>query len=174
MTDHLIAKPIARIDLRPRAVALFCDLCVCYFVALLVTSIPVINYVTQLFSLDFLLLCFFLVRDFLFEGRGIGKNLMGLRVVDKMSGQAPTLSQSIIRNIVLVAPCLLYQLCLIILRFLPPTVVNQFVLTGAAGLCTLYVVIVLPMEGYRVYSRADGLRWGDELAGTIIVKAKTE
>jgi len=113
----------------------------------------------------------FLGRDFLFEGRGVGKNLMGLQVVDLGNGQPCNLLQSVERNIVLVAPYVVLTLFDSVLRFVPIPWVTEGVkgIINVVGM--IYCAVVIPIEAYRVYNREDGLRIGDDIAGTGLVEA---
>lgn len=157
-----------RVEFKKRVVALIIDFLVCYLLAMGVMLIP---YVNSFVSLELVMSCFLLVRDYAFEGRGIGKNLMGLQVVDDASGDPCSLKQSLIRNIVLIAPYALTQIITAVLRLVPYPTVNQIITNINWGICGLYVLVVFPMEVYRSYSRSDGLRFGDELAGTAVVES---
>jgi uncharacterized RDD family membrane protein YckC len=160
--------PITRVEIGRRAVALIIDLLACYIGSVAVMLVPLIG---GFVNITLILTLFFLVRDFLFEGRGIGKNFMGLQVVDRASGLPPTLLQSVQRNIVLIAPCLVTQIVALALRLVPIPFVDHFIKEIVNIVGMIYVVIVLPLESYRAYSRADGLRIGDEIAGTEIVES---
>jgi hypothetical protein len=157
-----------RIEFKKRIVALIVDFLACYILAMGVMLIPFVN---SFVSSQLVMSCFLLVRDYFFEGRGVGKNVMGLQVIDEASGNPCSLKQSFMRNIVLVAPYALTQIVSAVLRLVPIPSVNQIITNIDWGLCGLYVLIVFPMEVYRSYSRSDGLRYGDELAGTVIVES---
>lgn len=134
-------------------------------------GVMLIPYVNSFVSLELVMSCFLLVRDYAFEGRGVGKNLMGLQVIGDASGDPCSLRQSLTRNIVLIAPYALTQIITAVLRLVPYPTVNQIITNINWGICGLYVLVVFPMEVYRSYSRSDGLRFGDELASTAVVES---
>ena len=109
----------------------------------------------------------FLTRDFFFEGRGVGKNFLGLQVLDVKSGRPASLAQSLIRNFVLLGPYLIYHLAVAISFFLPVSIgVSMVFAVKCAAL--IYAAIFLPLEGYRMHI-GNGLRIADKLAGTAVV-----
>jgi len=93
---------------------------------------------------------YILVRDGLFDRRSIGKKLIGLRVTaSEETGPAVTYRESIIRNVPLAAAYLLFQI-------------------PYAGwvLCPLAVGV----ECLTAAGDERGMRIGDLLAGTMVVK----
>jgi hypothetical protein len=106
-------------------------------------GIMLIPFIGGFVNITLVLTLIFLVRDFFFEGRGIGKNFMGLQVVDRASGLPPTLLQSVQRNIVLIAPCLVSQVIALALRLVPIPFVDHFVKEIVNIVGMIYVVIVL-------------------------------
>ncbi|HEY9732673.1 MAG TPA: RDD family protein [Drouetiella sp.] len=161
--EYLEAK---KPDPNKRIVALLFDFAAAYLIGVIVAMIPFVN---RFIPLQIVLATVLLCRDFLFGGRGIGKNLMGLRVVDAATGEPPTIIQSVLRNIILMAPFVVLQTVPLLLKFSPFTWFNEAVMSLINIVGMIYVAIVLPLESYRAYSREDGLRIGDELAGTTIV-----
>lgn len=173
-----------RIEPGKRAGALLIDFVAGYLVSV-VLSVPVawLPFVSQFMPVQFLLPTFLLFRDSFFEGRGIGKNLMGLQVVDAQTGAPCTVAQSFMRNIIILAPylvLLIIQILMSITGFVNFDVpwwssVNTILHEVLGGLVNIvgmiYVAIVLPMECYRAWRREDSLRKGDELAGTMVVDA---
>ena len=157
-----------RIELGKRLVALIIDFFACYLVGAAVSLIPFVN---TFLPLPAVFMITFLCRDFLFEGHGVGKNLMGLRVVDVGSGQPCSLLQSVERNIVLVAPYVVMTVFQQVLRFVPLPWVNETVLNIINLVGMIYCAFVIPVEGYRAYNREDGLRIGDDIAGTALIEA---
>jgi uncharacterized RDD family membrane protein YckC len=168
-TESNYAPPVAiKVDTSRRMVALFIDVFVCYIAGVAVTLIPFVN---RMLPLPLVMAVAFLARDFVFAGRGVGKNLMGFQVVDASTGIPANLIQSFTRNIILIMPFVVLGLVSFLLNFAPlgwlNTVVMQIVnIAGSA-----YVLIVLPMECYRCFVRPDSLRKGDEIAGTMIIEA---
>ncbi|HEY9714730.1 MAG TPA: RDD family protein [Chroococcales cyanobacterium] len=165
------AYPQAKIDPGKRVTALLIDVMAGYFLSVLCGMTYVI---TRFVPPLVISLAFLLTRDYWFDGRGIGKNLMGLQVVDAASGRPSTLLQSVLRNVVLLAPIFVMQIIPAILRFVPLPWINHTVMQLVDIVGMIYVAIVLPLESYRAYSREDSLRIGDELAGTMIVESQMD
>jgi len=163
--------PEAAIQPGVRLVAFVIDCLLCYLLAVLTALIPFVN---RMLTLPTAMALVFLTRDFFFAGHGFGKNLMGLKVIDATTGEPPTLLQSALRNIILIAPFVAFQIIVTILKFLPLAWLDQAVEQICQIICTVYIIIVLPLEGYRTLSRPDGLRKGDELANTRIVEAQMD
>jgi len=164
-------EPAVQIEFKKRLVALIIDFMVFYVVTCGIMLVPFLN---AYLSVNPVLCLLLLFRDVLFQGRGVGKNLMGLQVVDADTGGAPTLKQAALRNIVLFGPYLVIQVVGIILHFIPVNTVNQIVITIMNAVCAVYVIIVIPMEVYRAYNRPDGRRFGDELARTEVVDSNMD
>src|SRR5579884_3882984 len=157
-----------RVDLGKRLVALIIDFFACYLVGVVVSLVPFIN---AFLPRPAFMIIAFLCRDFLFDGRGVGKNLMGFQVVDVQTGRPCDLLQSVQRNIVLVAPYVVLTIVDSVLRIVTIPFINEAVLSIINLIGMVYCAVVIPMEGYRAYSRADGLRIGDDVAGTAIIEA---
>jgi uncharacterized membrane protein len=122
---------------------------------------------TQRVPLLVVTILIYLTRDFFFEGRGVGKNFLGLQVLDLQSGRPASLVQSLIRNFVLLGPFLIYQLAVAVGSFLPVTIGTSIVFTVKCA-ALIYAAILLPLEGYRMHT-GNGLRIADKLAGTAVV-----
>ena len=163
-----LAKDAAQVDIGKRLVALTIDIAVGYLAGLAINCVPFINIY---FSAQVIMVLYLLVRDGLFNGRGVGKNLMGLQVVDMRSGEPASMVQSLKRNIVVYGPVLILYIIQMLISIIPNEVVTTVVNNGVQAVLGIYSFIVIPYEAYRVYSRADGLRWGDKFAGTAIVLA---
>ena len=103
-------------------------------------------------------------------------------MVDLKAGRGIDLRTSLKRNIVIFGPTLLVTLVSSILRLLPSAFIEQYI-PGATsvlnqsvlGIITMagsaYTLVVIPYEVYRAFSREDGMRWGDQFAGTTITEA---
>jgi hypothetical protein len=185
-----------KIDAKRRIVALFADVLVCYVAAMVVCwlqalAAAVVPFVRNLLSLQLVMGALFLSRDFFFEGRGFGKNMMGFQVVDAQTGVPASLFQSFLRNLILIAP--LVAVGVISSTPLGWQIGGNSTYDGVERVATahpvgwnfgfmqvvnivgsIYVLIVFPMEGYRAFARDDSLRKGDELAGTTIIEAPTD
>jgi hypothetical protein len=173
-----------KIDFNHRFVAVVIDLLVCYLVAVIFELIPFLN---RFLSLPLVMAAVFLSRDFFFQGRGFGKNLMGFQVVDAKTGVPANLLQVFIRNFILIAPEIVVAAVSLtpltwdqggtgsydgISRFVAnPASWNASVIQVVNIVGSIYLLIVLPMECYRAFAREDSLRKGDELAGTMIIEA---
>lgn len=171
-----------RIEPGKRAGALLIDFVCAYFIGVLI-SVPMtfIPYMNQFFNAQIAMPVIVLFKDSLFNGRGFGKNLMGLQVVDARTGRPCSVLQSFKRNIILCAPYIILLLVQVVMSL--TQLVNlpfpwwqqahKMVHDSVAGLINIvgmiYVAVVLPMECYRVWRRPDSLRKGDEIAGTMVV-----
>jgi hypothetical protein len=171
--DESLIEPV-RIDFGKRMVAGIIDLMCAYGINVVIGLIPFVN---QILAFQLVMVLVLIVRDWFYEGRGIGKNLMGLQVVDIRTGQPCSLIQSIKRNIIMFGPPLVLYIIITVLN-----VMRLFKLPGVTmisgigmdiinNLGFLYLLIVIPSEAYRAYNRADGRRFGDDFAGTTIVEA---
>lgn len=157
-----------RIDSGKRLVALVFDVLGCYVVAAVIGSLP---FIKQFVDVQITWVLLLLGRDVFFSGRGIGKNLMGLQVVDVTTGKPCNLFQSVLRNIIILLPAVVVLLLNVILRLISVSWLNEGIrqLVNIGGM--IYTAVVLPLEAHRAYSRDDSRRIGDELAGTAIVEA---
>jgi uncharacterized RDD family membrane protein YckC len=94
-------------------------------------------------------LAYLLISDGLFDGRSIGKLLIGLRVVS-VTGKGPcSVRESIMRNAPLGAGLLLYKL---------------------PWIGWIFLVFVSAVEFLILLGSKSGMRLGDELAGTTVVE----
>ncbi len=171
-----------RIEPGKRAGALLIDFVCAYFIGVILTvPMTFIPFLNQFFNPSLAMPLIVLFKDSLFNGRGFGKNLMGLQVVDARTGRPCTVMQSFKRNIILCAPYIVLLLVnvissllqLINLPFPWWQQAHKMIHDSISGLINIvgmiYVAVVLPMECYRVWRRPDSLRKGDELAGTMVV-----
>ena len=163
-----------RVDFGKRLVALILDIFAAYIVAAALGMVPLINvFVTTQLAMILVLL----IRDYFFEGRGIGKNLMGLQVVDVMSGLPCSFLQSIKRNIIVLGPLLALYIIMLFIHVInvvareSAALISDLVIQIINTVGALYTVVVIPYEAYRVYNQADGRRFGDQFAGTAVIEA---
>jgi len=159
------------IDMGKRVVALVIDIACGYLLGVVLNFVP---FISQFLPSQVVMVVFLLIRDSLFEGRGVGKNLMGLRVIDAASGGAPTIMQSTQRNIIFFAPYVVLYMMGMVLRFVPVPWLNERILDLVNLMGMVYVAIVIPIEGWRVWHSEDGQRIGDEIAGTKLVEANMD
>ncbi|MGD0886410.1 MAG: RDD family protein [Thermodesulfovibrionales bacterium] len=94
-------------------------------------------------------LSYLLISDGLFDGRSIGKRLMGLGVVSTVTGAPCSMKQSILRNAPLGAGLLLYRVPLI---------------------GWIFIVIISSVEFLILLGSKEGMRLGDELAKTLVIE----
>jgi hypothetical protein len=160
-----------QIDTGRRVVALVIDVAAGYLLGLVISLIP---FISQFLPAQVVIVVFLLVRDSLFDGRGVGKNLMGLRVVDASSGSSPTIFQSVQRNLIFFAPYVVLYMMGVVLRFVPIPWLNQGILDIVNFVGMIYVAIVIPIEGWRVWHSEDGQRIGDEIAGTKLIESNMD
>jgi len=131
--------------------------------------VPVAKILTQ----QTVIMLFMICRDFFFQGRGLGKNLMGLQVVDASTGKRPTLMQSIKRNILFFVP-LIFMGLLEVIKFLPLGNVSAFIFHAFQLFCTVYVIVYIPAELWLTAKQADGRRIGDKLANTCVSESSMD
>jgi len=152
-----------------RIMAIGIDFGAAYLVGVVVMMIPLVSSILNINLVMLSLLC---VRDYFYSGRGLGKNIMGFKVVDIFTGQAPTIKAVLVRNLVYLGPLLLLEALHLLLKILPGQEVN-LLLGPLYALATLYVLVILPLECYRSYRREDSMRLGDEIAGTCLLDSET-
>jgi hypothetical protein len=154
-----------------RLMAIGIDFGAAYLVSIMVMMIPFVNRVLDINLIMLILIC---ARDYIFGGRGLGKNIMGFKVVDIFTGQAPGIKQVLIRNLVWLGPLLFLQALQRLLHIIPVPLLTYFIGQIANILATLYVLVILPLECYRSYQREDSMRLGDEIAGTCLLESETD
>jgi len=95
---------------------------------------------------------YILIGDGLFQGRSIGKRLLGLRVLSD-TGQSCSVKESIIRNSVFGAAMVIWKVPLI-------------------GI--LLAILIFAFEFIVLMGAKNGRRLGDELAKTYVIEEKKE
>jgi uncharacterized RDD family membrane protein YckC len=106
-------------------------------------------------------IAYLLIADGLFDGRSIGKKLIGLRVVLIGSGDICGYRESILRNFIFAISFLLF----VILREVP---ILGIVLSVAIP------IVILSVEGLILLGSENGMRFGDEVAKTRVMEVKEE
>jgi uncharacterized RDD family membrane protein YckC len=94
-------------------------------------------------------LLYLLISDGLFDGRSIGKLLIGLRVVSMTGDEPCTVKESIVRNAPLGAALLLYKL---------------------PWIGWIFILLVSLVEFLILLGSKNGMRLGDEFAKTTVVE----
>jgi uncharacterized RDD family membrane protein YckC len=112
-----------------------------------------------------LTLIVFLFRDSFFNGRGLGKSLLGLALVDQQTRRPATVVQVLLRNLVFFAPYFAYQLAALLGR--------RDMLTSLNIFAVAYTFLILLVETVLML-RGSGLRLADKLSGTMVVQLKTQ
>jgi uncharacterized RDD family membrane protein YckC len=102
-------------------------------------------------------LTYILISDGFFQGRSLGKKLIGLRVITKKRGEECNFRDSIIRN-------------------LTPAVVVLFSILPLIGWFLFLTVgmVILVFESYLIYTDEAGRRIGDILADTQVIEVPRE
>ena len=173
-------EPI-KIEAGRRTIALGIDFAAAYLLFIVISVIPFFN---RFFTMPVVLPLFMCMRDFLYGGRGIGKNFMGFAVVDMRTGGPPNLIQVLTRNLVYLGPLIALQAFDSIFNFIPPSIgsgTQAFQLRQILEpfkevfhlILSLYVLVIVPIETYRTYARDDSMRLGDALAGTCLLDSDT-
>ena len=103
-------------------------------------------------------LLYILIADGLFEGRSAGKKIIGLKVILPDTSAVCTYKESIIRNAPLAVGFMLYG----ILRIIP---FLGWVLSAVV------TIAIMSLEGLIILGNDKGMRFGDEIAKTIVVDA---
>ncbi|MCL4558542.1 MAG: RDD family protein [Deltaproteobacteria bacterium] len=98
-------------------------------------------------------LVYSLIADGLMEGRSVGKALVGIRVVEKDTSRPCSIHKSVLRNI---------PFGFAILMFIVPVIgMFLFIFIGLG---------IIGVETYFLYTDLEGVRIGDSLADTIVVR----
>jgi uncharacterized RDD family membrane protein YckC len=94
-------------------------------------------------------LAYLLIGDGLFDGRSLGKKIMRLRIISASSSAQGNFRDSMIRNAPFAAAMLLFNIPL-------------------AG--WIFPVLILTFEFLLTLGNSEGMRLGDDLAGTKVVE----
>lgn len=135
-------KEFPRANLLNRFLAKFIDFLVIGALATVVTA-PIGSLAALTYSL---------IADGFFDGKSLGKKLIGLRVVNLMTGMPCNFKDSILRNI-------------------PIAAVVMFALIPILGWILLFTagVVIMLFESYLIYSDEGGIRIGDIFADTQVI-----
>lgn len=94
-------------------------------------------------------LAYLFISDGLFEGRSLGKQLIGLRVISTTTGKICSVKDSILRNLVLCIGVLLWKIPLV---------------------GWIFMVLILAFEFIMLLGSKEGMRLGDEIAKTTVIE----
>ena len=96
-------------------------------------------------------LAYLLLGDGLFDGRSIGKKLIRLRVVSRATGGSCTFKNSILRN---------------------STFASGYILLAVPWIGWIFFFTISLLEFILVLGSKDGMRLGDEIAGTVVIETQ--
>lgn len=94
---------------------------------------------------------YLLISDGLFEGRSVGKRIIGLKVILQETMQACTFRESVIRNFLFAV---------------------GYILIAVPLIGFIFPVIILIFEGLLMIGNEKGMRFGDEIAKTQVIDEK--
>ncbi len=138
------SKTDVKADVVKRLVAKFVDLLIAYvFVELGTVS-------------GFLLAVTYILTSDGFSGGSIGKRLMGVKVVTRVTKRPVNLMESAIRNAVFAAVIVVY----FTIGFIP--YIGKLIALAS-------VIAIGVMEVMLIFNDKDGIRYGDKLAGTMVI-----
>ncbi len=94
-------------------------------------------------------LAYLLLGDGLFDGRSIGKKLLKIRVISKATNGPCTFRDSILRN------------C---------TLAGGYILWIIPWIGWIFILLTSALEFILILGSRDGMRLGDEIAGTLVTE----
>jgi uncharacterized RDD family membrane protein YckC len=113
-------------------------------IAIAAKTIPQVGYIAGL--------SYLLISDGLFDGRSLGKKVIGLKVISASAGRAGTFRDSILRNIPFAVALLLLEIPLI------------------GWLLSVAAVAIFVLEFLLMLGNKEGHRLGDDIAGTKVIE----
>lgn len=155
------------------------DIIVSFAASLVIVPIVVvinfiIPHIGKVITQQMICVAVLLIRDYFYQGRGFGKNLMGLQVVDFTTGKPPSLFQSVKRNIPFYVPFFVIGIVSII-KFLPfGGSINIVVFNAVYWVCTAYVILLIPYECWLALKGEGGRRLGDKFANTVVIESSMD
>lgn len=96
-------------------------------------------------------LAYLLISDGLFDGRSLGKRLIGLRIISNATNKPCSVRESILRNLLLCIGVALWKIPLI---------------------GWIFIVLIIAFEFVILLGSKEGMRLGDELAKTTVIEEK--
>lgn len=96
-------------------------------------------------------LAYLFISDGIFEGRSLGKQLIGLRTISIRGGSACSVRESILRNLILCIGIALWKIPLV---------------------GWIFMVLILTFEFIMLLGSKEGMRFGDEIAKTTVIEKK--
>ena len=135
-------KEFPRANLLNRFLAKFIDFLLIGTLATIVTA-PIGSLAALTYSL---------IADGFFDGRSLGKKVIGLRVVNLRTGMPCNFKDSMLRNIPIAA--------VVMFALIP---ILGWILLFSAG------IVIILFESYLIYSDEGGIRIGDIFADTQVI-----
>lgn len=96
-------------------------------------------------------LAYLLISDGLFDGRSLGKRLIGLRIISTATNEPCSVRESILRNLLLCIGVVLWKIPLI---------------------GWIFIVLIIAFEFVILLGSKEGMRLGDEIAKTTVIEEK--
>ncbi len=96
-------------------------------------------------------LAYLFISDGLFDGRSLGKRLIGLRIISTATNKPCSVRESILRNLLLCIGVALWKIPLI---------------------GWIFIVLIIAFEFVILLGSKEGMRLGDELAKTTVIEEK--
>jgi len=137
-----LAKVYAKANILNRFIAKFIDILI---VGALLKLLPPIGFLAGL--------TYMLIGDGLFDGRSLGKKIIGLKVIISDKGEGCSFRESIIRNL--------------------PFGIG-YILFSIPWIGWVFPLIIFAFEGLLVIGSEEGMRIGDEIAKTQVVDDRKE
>ena len=112
---------------------------------------------------------YILLRDFVVKGNSVGKHLMKIKVVTS-AGAPVDVIQSVKRNVVFALPSVIWLVSSIV------TMIPFLGCIAGAILWVLQVIVGLAVLAFVIWEiititkEPNGIRWGDQIAGTMVVR----
>lgn len=153
LDESAVHNPFPKTDLFERLSAKFIDFVIA---AMLIVYHPLVGVLAAI--------TYILLSDALMNGQSVGKRLIGLKVVnisDGKQGESCDIRRSMIRNAIFAIAMLIYML------------VHWIPYLGNL-ISTLAIVAINAYEIFRLYNDDHGLRLGDILSETAVVKADSK
>jgi len=96
-------------------------------------------------------LAYLFISDGLFDGRSLGKRLIGLRIISTVTNKPCSVRESILRNLLLCIGVVLWKIPLI---------------------GWIFIVLIIAFEFVILLGSKEGMRLGDEFAKTTVIEEK--
>jgi uncharacterized RDD family membrane protein YckC len=112
---------------------------------------------------------YILLRDFLIKGNSVGKHLMKIKVVTT-AGAPVDLIQSVKRNMVFALPSVIWLIFSIVTMIPILGCIAGVIMWVLLVIVDLAVLAFVIWEIITITKDPNGIRWGDQIAGTMVVR----